>query len=184
MNPTLKYSVSKTFIQKIFLTITFSLLTAFATRVFIPLPFTPIPITLQTFVVLLSGLMLGKWWGGLSQLLFVVFRLFEVPLCGPTGGYLIGFILTALFLGFASSFAKKFKYSFVYIVVVTLVSLVCYYIPGLLHLGFLMTFVQHQTPTLSSLLSMGFLPFIVGDLIKAVSAAIFHSNVSSIIKKR
>ena len=77
----------------------------------IPLPWTPVPITGQTFGVLLAAVPLGTWWGGVSLAIYVGLGIAGVPwfngltggiaaIAGPTGGYLIGFILAALFLGY------------------------------------------------------------------------------------
>jgi len=179
MNLSIKHYISKTLIQKIFLTITFTLLTAIATHVTVPLPFSPVPLTLQTFMVILSGFILGTWLGGLSQLLFVIgFRFSEIATLGPRAGYLIGFVFTAMFVGFACKLVKNFKHRFSFAVLISIISMAFYYVPGLLHLGFWLKFVQHQTPSIATVLTLGFVPFIVGDLIKAVAAAIFYSQIN------
>lgn len=91
----------------------FSLLTAASARVAIPLPFTPVPITGQTFGVLLTGALLGGWRGFGAMLLYLVEGLGGLPvfagsppahpglapLLGPTGGYLMAFPLAALIVG-------------------------------------------------------------------------------------
>lgn len=91
----------------------FSLLTAAAARIIIPLPFTPVPITGQTFGVLLTGALLGGWRGFGAMLLYLAEGLGGLPvfsgaapahpglapLLGPTGGYLLAFPLAALLVG-------------------------------------------------------------------------------------
>ena len=52
------------------LVVAFSLLTALAAQVAVPLPFTPVPITLQTFMVLLTGALLGRRLGALAMIAF------------------------------------------------------------------------------------------------------------------
>ena len=58
----------------------------------------------------MAGILLGRYWGGLSMVIYIVIGLVGVPwfagmhggytaLIGATGGYLIGFILMAIFLG-------------------------------------------------------------------------------------
>src|SRR3989339_2095192 len=71
----------------------FVLATTFGAQVKIPLPFTPVPLTLQTFFVLLSGAMLGKKFGTISQMIYLVLGGIGLPLFtqtgalwGPTGG--------------------------------------------------------------------------------------------------
>jgi len=87
-----------------------SLLTALAAQVSIPLPFTPVPITGQTFAVLLMGAALGSRRGAASMALYGAQGLAGLPvfvggkaglavLLGPTGGYLNGFIAAAFVTG-------------------------------------------------------------------------------------
>ncbi len=74
------------------------------------LPWTPVPITGQTFAVLLAGVLLGRRWGGISLGIYAGLGAIGLPwfagwsggtgvLTGTSGGYLIGFIFAALFLG-------------------------------------------------------------------------------------
>ena len=88
------------------LVIGFALLTWAGARVSVPLPFTPVPGTLQTLAVLLAGAMLGARAGAASQMAYLVMGLAGLPVfalpgagpayfLGPTGGYLVGFILAA-----------------------------------------------------------------------------------------
>src|SRR3989344_8141363 len=76
----------------------------------IPLGFTPVPITLQTLVVLLSGAMLGPYYGALAMILYVVVGALGLPVfagggsgigavLGPTGGYLISYFIAAFVIG-------------------------------------------------------------------------------------
>lgn len=85
-------------------------LTALAAQWRIPLPFTPVPITGQTFAVLLSGAALGTRLGAASQLLYLAAGAVGLPVfteasggpdtfLGPTGGYLVGFVVAAAVVG-------------------------------------------------------------------------------------
>src|SRR4030067_2093739 len=67
-----------------------------------PLPWSPVPITGQTFAVLLAGVLLGRWWGGVSMAVYAGLGAAGLPwfqnfsgglayMAGPTGGYIIGF---------------------------------------------------------------------------------------------
>lgn len=80
---------------------------------FIRIPFGPVPITLQTFAVMLAGLTLGRKLGGLSQLLYGAVGVAGAPifaggtlgmttLLGPTGGYIASFVVVATFLGWCA----------------------------------------------------------------------------------
>jgi biotin transport system substrate-specific component len=148
----------------------------------IQLPWSPVPITGATFAVLLAGTLLGRWWGGVSVAVYAGLGIAGVPwftgwgsglahLAGPTGGYIIGFILAALFLG---HFTDKYRRSRGFPGLLGLMlcaSLVIIYVPGLIQLGLWLSLVKGTPVTLSSLLAMGALPFIAGDITKSVIAA-------------
>ena len=87
-----------------------ALLTAGCAQISFPLPFTPVPITLQTFAVLLTAAALGPWRGSAAIGLYVLMGLVGLPFytqgrsglataTGATGGYLIGFVLAAGLVG-------------------------------------------------------------------------------------
>lgn len=89
----------------------FAALTAVLSQISIPLPFTPVPLNLATLSVFLAGGLLGAKYGALSQFVYVLLGGIGLPvfhnftggfgiLTGPTGGYLIGYILAALVVGF------------------------------------------------------------------------------------
>ena len=86
------------------------MLTALLAQIRIPLPFTPVPLTGQTFSVLLSGAILGWQRGFASQLLYLIAGAAGMPvfaggaaglpyLLGPSGGYLLSFPVAAGVLG-------------------------------------------------------------------------------------
>jgi biotin transport system substrate-specific component len=88
----------------------FALLTWLGAHVFIPLGFTPVPITLQTLFVFLSGAMLGKKLGAISQITYLSMGIIGLPfftgggfgplyIMGPTGGYILGFIAASYSIG-------------------------------------------------------------------------------------
>jgi biotin transport system substrate-specific component len=87
----------------------FALLTAIGAFIRIPLPFTPVPITLQTFFVLASGIYLGGRDAASSQVLYVALGILGLPVfagagglahaLGPTGGFLMAFPLAAGLVG-------------------------------------------------------------------------------------
>lgn len=88
----------------------FALATAVGARIAIPLPTTPVPITLQTLFVLLTGISLGPRLGTLSMAFYLLlgttgYHVFAganwglQTICGPTGGYLLGFIIAQPIIG-------------------------------------------------------------------------------------
>src|SRR5438552_18073785 len=87
-----------------------SVLTALAARIAIPGPWSPVPLTGQTFAVLLSGAVLGLRRGFIAQLLYLAEGASGLPVfaggafgvatfAGPTGGYLCAFPLAAALTG-------------------------------------------------------------------------------------
>jgi biotin transport system substrate-specific component len=75
----------------------------------VPLPFTPVPVTMQTFVVLVAGAALGVRWGVAAVLAYIAAGIMGAPffaggagwavVAGATGGYLIGFVPAAAIAG-------------------------------------------------------------------------------------
>ena len=168
--------------QKLALALGMAVVTGILAQARIPLPWTPVPITGQTFAALLSGVLLGGLWGGISMVLYAVLGAAGVPwfagwqggltyLLGPTGGYVFGFILAALFIGHLTDRyinARQFKSL---LVIMVLANFLIIYLPGLLQLGLWLSVIKGQSVGLSQLLTMGFFPFIIGDLIKVILLA-------------
>ncbi|MGC9517671.1 MAG: biotin transporter BioY [Methanomicrobiales archaeon] len=177
-----KWRCEQSTINKVVLAMGMALLTGIMAQIVIPLPWTPVPITAQTFAVLLAGVLLGRYWGGLSQVIYVGIGIAGVPwfagmtggygaLIGASGGYLIGFILAALFLGY---FTDRHIRSRSFLSMVGLMSLANFgliYIPGLIVLGAWMYLVQGTIPSIWMLLTMGVIPFLIGDVVKICGAA-------------
>jgi biotin transport system substrate-specific component len=84
----------------------------------VPVPWVPVPITLQTFGVMLAGLILGPWRGGLVVLTYVLIAMVGIPvlpggraglavLAGPTGGFLLGMIPGAVITGWVAGVVPR-----------------------------------------------------------------------------
>jgi biotin transport system substrate-specific component len=148
----------------------------------IPLPWTPIPITGQTFGVLLAAVLLGQWWSGISMIMYIGLGAAGVPwfngetgglsaIAGPTGGYLIGFILAALFLGYVVDRYAKMRSFRNLLILMSFADFVLVFGPGLLQLHLWSNLTAKGAIAFLSLLTMGLLPFIPGEIIKVVTAA-------------
>ena len=148
----------------------------------IPLPWTPVPITGQTFAVLLAAVLLGRWWGGVSLAIYIGLGIAGVPwfngltggiarIAGPTGGYLIGFILAALFLGYFVDKYVKVKSFRSLLGLMLFADFVLVFGPGLIQLHLWSNLAGQGTISFYQLLTMGLLPFIAGDVVKVVAAA-------------
>jgi len=163
----------------------FVILTSLGAFVRIPLPFSPVPLTLQTFFVLLSGAFLGGNLGAVAQMSYIFLGLSGLPiftgagsgllyLAGPTGGYLLGFVLASLFTARFIKFAGRNLYSVLAIMVIADLLLLA---SGVIWLKILFGW------PLSKLLFAGFLPFLPGDLLKAGAAAIIYLRLKPRLKE-
>ena len=157
----------------------FTILVSLGAFVRIPLPFSPVPITLQTFFVLLAGLILGGGLGAASQIFYIIFGIAGFPifagagfglfyLLGPTGGYLFGFILVSFLIGHLARKIESNLGTFVIIMLGSLAILICggTWLKILFNMSFNKAFF------------LGILPFIPGDIIKSILAFVVYKRLS------
>jgi biotin transport system substrate-specific component len=169
-----------TFQGQIILATGFALLTALGALIQIPIG--PVPITLQVLFVLLSGLVLGSKLGAISQMEYLALGFAGAPvfaqgksgliaLLGPTGGYLIGFVLGAYIVGLiAESVARPSRMRFF---IAGLVGVVGIYLCGALWLAswFSMSKGTNWVSELATAWQLGVLPFLLVDAGKAIVAS-------------
>jgi biotin transport system substrate-specific component len=155
-----------------------SLLIGLCAQVKILLPFSPVPVTAQTFAVLMIGTLLGSWRGSLCVLTYIVQGVAGLPvfalgggfavLIGPTGGYLVGFIPAAYITGLLAQRGWDRRIGTTILAMV--VGNIVIYAFGLLWLCCL-TGINRKVP------AVGLYPFLVGDLLKiALAAAVLPSG--------
>lgn len=142
---------------------------ALAAQVSFELPFTPVPLTGQTFAVLLVGAALGALLGLASLGLYLFVGALGAPvyadgsrgwevLTGPTGGYIIGFVLAAFIIGGLAQ--RRWDRRFSSAVAAMLTGSVVIYAVGLPWLAADLGLGFEET------LEAGLYPFVVGDLLK------------------
>ena len=167
---------------KLLMSLMMACFTGLMAQIIIPLPWTPVPITAQTFAVLCSGLLLGKKYGCLSQILYVVLGVAFIPwfggmtggietLLGSTGGFLIGFIIASYFIGLITEKYAKARNFTRMAIVIGIANFALIYIPGLAGLALWFNLTQGATIGIVDLLMMGLVPFIFGDIVKILGAA-------------
>ena len=150
-----------------------SLATAAAAQLAIPVPWSPVPITGQTFAVLLSGAILGTRRALIAQALYLLEGAAGLPFfaggaggaalfAGPTGGYLMAFPLAAAVTGMLAE--RGWDRRFGTMMAAMLIGSVVIFAFGL---AMLSRFVAPE-----ALLAAGLWPFIPGDIVKAALAAI------------
>jgi len=141
------------------------------------LPWTPVPVTGQTMAVLLTAVLLGRNWGGISAALYAALGAAGLPwfaglsggigcLAGPTGGYIAGFVLAAFFVGYVSDRFVRARSWYGLLGLMLFANFALIHGPGLLWLA-----TVTGVTDIARLLWMGTIPFIPGDVIKAIAAA-------------
>ncbi len=156
------------------LVVTGALAIALAAQVTIPLPFTPVPVSGQTFAVLLVGASLGTVRGAGAGSLYLLLGLAGMPVyadgahglhvvTGATGGYLVAFPLAAALVGRLAE--RGWDRSFSSAVGAMLTGNVLVYLIGLPWLAVTLGTGLDKT------LELGLYPFVAGDLLKVYLAA-------------
>lgn len=157
----------------------FALLTAAAAQISIPLGFTPVPLTGQTFAVLLAGGVLGSRRGGLSMLLYVALGAIGLPFyadgaggwtaaTGATAGYLVGFIVAAFVVGLMAEHGQDRKLSTS--IPAFIAGTMIIYTIGAGWLAYDLGLPLTAAAGEPSAISLGVAPFLVGDVFKALLA--------------
>ena len=168
--------------NKVIIAFFMACITGICAQIVIPLPWTPVPITAQTFAVLMAGIVLGRYWGGMSMLIYLVLGMAGIPwfagmnsgygiIFSANIGYIIGFILAAFFLGEISDNNIKARNFTPMLGLMFIANFAIIYIPGLIGLSTFLYFAKGSIPSIWTLLAMGLLPFVIGDLIKIMGAA-------------
>ncbi|MCY4274979.1 MAG: biotin transporter BioY [Gammaproteobacteria bacterium] len=143
----------------------------------IQIPFYPVPVTMTTFVVLAFSMACGWKLGGLTVISYLALGVMGLPvfagtpekgigiayMLGPTGGYLLGYVLAAVCVGYLAECGWDRKWFTTFFAM--LIGNIAIYIPGLIWLGNL---VGWDKPVLA----WGLTPFLIGDLVKIILAMI------------
>ena len=141
----------------------------------IQIPFFPVPMTMQTLVVLVTGMAFGARLGATAVAAYLMLGAFGLPvfagtpekgiglayMLGPTGGYLFGFVAAAGVCGYLAERGWDRRMSTTFLAM--LIGNAVIYIPGLVWLG---SVVGWDKPVLA----WGMTPFLLGDLAKIVVA--------------
>ena len=151
-----------------------ALFVAIFAQVKIPLPFTPVPLTGQTFAVLLVAAVLGSKRGAASMAFYIALGALGLPvfaggasgmayLSGATLGYLIGFVLAAYVVGLLAE--RGLERNVPTSIIPFLVGTVIIYACGVTWLAIILG-------SFSKAVALGLTPFLFGDFIKLVAAAL------------
>ncbi|MGB7624166.1 MAG: biotin transporter BioY [Terriglobia bacterium] len=164
------------FFTKSLLVLACSGLMGLSSRLSLPLPFTPVPVTAQTFAVLILAGLLGMRMAISVQLLYLAQGFAGLPvfapgstwgiarLLGPTGGFLVGFIAAAAVVGWMADrgYGKRLGSA----LVMMILGSAAIFAVGVPWLKWVMRVDWMQA------LNLGFWPFLIGDVYKVVLAAL------------
>jgi biotin transport system substrate-specific component len=162
-------------VATVVLVVGFAVLTAGAAQWRLVLPFTPVPITGQTFAVLLAGAALGTRAGAASQALYLVMGMAGLPVftdggsgmgtfMGATGGYLVGFVAAAALVGKLAE--RRQDRTFPTALTAFLAGSFVIYAFGVAGL------VVNAGMSANEAILKGVAPFVFGDLLKATAAGL------------
>ena len=154
----------------------------------IAVPFYPVPMTMQTFVVLVLGMAYGWRLGVATMALYLVEGAFGLPvfagtperglglayMLGPTGGYLLGFVIAAAVCGWLAE--RGWGRTMVSTCGAMAIGNALIYGPGLLWLG---SVVGWDKPVLQ----WGLTPFLLGDLAKLALAVLLLPLAWRLVKR-
>jgi len=157
-----------------------------AVGAYIHVPIGPVPIVLSTLFVILSGLLLGSRWGSVSMGLYLLVGAIGMPVFaggkgglahffGPTGGYLFGYVLASWITGFVSEQSRG----------LLLLDILAVLIGSFVIYGLGIPWLKLVTQmSWTKTLTVGLVPFLIGDAIKASVAIILARSVRPILKRQ
>jgi len=157
-----------------------------AVGAYIHVPIGPVPIVLSTLFVLLSGLLLGSRWGLASMGLYLLVGAIGMPvfsggkggfahLLGPTGGYLLGFVLSAWVTGFISERSRG----------ILILEIFAVFVGSLAIYGFGIFWLKMITQmSWLKTLMVGMIPFLIGDAVKASVALVLARAVRPVLNRQ
>ncbi len=174
-------------IKNIVLVGMFAALLAIISPFQIIVPFSPVPITLQVVGVTLAASILGSKLGTLSVIIYTILGLVGLPifagfksglptLVGPTGGYIIGFIVSAYIIGRFVELKKVCKFPYILMINILGILMGVYFI-GTIQLSIV------YTHSITKALVAGVIPYIIPEIIKLVFSSILIVQVRKVLSK-
>ena len=150
----------------------------------IVIPLIPVQITLQTLFVLLAGAVIGSGRGALSQLIYIGAGAVGLPffagfaggwavIAGPTGGYLLSFLIVPFLVGRLLPRSGSLRWNvFVFSAATAVI-----FVFGVTHLALF------YTSSLKAALTVGLLPFLPGAVFKIVAATSIYRSYLALVRK-
>ena len=150
---------------------------------YLSVPIGPVPIVLQNLFVLLAGLLLGSRWGAAAVGIFLLAGACGLPVfaggaggigrfAGPTGGYLVGFLAAVFLVGLLTERTKPRLLLDVAAMIAGSLVIYAFGVPWLKVVTGM---------SVSKALMVGMVPFLVGDALKIVAAALIARALRPVI---
>ena len=160
-----------------------------AVGAFITIPIGPVPITLQSFFVLLSGIILGSKKAMFSQITYLLLGLIGFPIFSgfsgglqhifkPSFGFIIGYVAAAYVVGKLTEEKTASKYLWTAVLTGTLII----YAFGLPYMYYVLNIMLNSNLSIVKILQLGMFTFIPGDMLKAVIIVFFAQKISPLLK--
>ncbi len=155
-----------------------TMLLAMLSKITVFLPFTPVPVTGQTFGVILIAMLFGAKRSVITMLTYIAEGLAGLPvfagstlgiarIVGPTGGYILGFVVAAYVVGFLAD--KGWTKSFFKVFIASAIGSIVIYVFGVARLNMFLGFEKA--------IVSGVVPFIIGDLVKIFMITIIMKSL-------
>ncbi len=166
----------------------FAALTAAGSMVKIPLA--PVPVTLQSFFVLLAGVILGPRDGAISQSVYVISGLLGLPVFSgggsiayvmrPSFGFLLGFICAPYGVGL---YLKRKAYSKIHVFIACLIGTFVIYLVGMPYLALYLRYIVQRPDSVMFSIKAGMLIFLPGDMLKCAFIAIIAHPLTVMVEE-
>lgn len=156
---------------------------------YISIPIGTVPISLQTFAVVLIGLLLPVQWSALTMSLYLVMGLAGLPvfaggqgglqaLLSPSFGFVIGFVFGApIIKAYLSRSSSSYRQSFI----ASFIGQMVIYLIGLTYMSWILNAYLGNSFNFSTILSIGMIPFIPGDILKTLLAVAIHQRLHRLV---
>ncbi|ABO48718.1 BioY protein [Desulforamulus reducens MI-1] len=148
----------------------------------VPFVLALVPFSLQPLIAILAGVLLGARTGALSMIVYLLLGLIGLPVFAtepfggpayvlkPTFGFLLGQVIAAYVAGKILEGHKDKK--LIYYLMASVAGMAVIYVVGLPYIYVTLNFYLGKTVSLMGVLKIGFLPFVLWDLLKAVIVAV------------
>ncbi|GAB6179165.1 biotin transporter BioY [Desulfotomaculum defluvii] len=153
----------------------------------IPFVLAVVPFSLQPLIAILAGLLLGARIGAISMVVYILLGLIGLPVFStepfggpayvfkPTFGFLLGYVLAAYIAGKFFEHTKS-KGPMNYLLA-SVIGMGVIYVVGLPYLYVMLNFYLGKSVSIWGALKIGFLPFVIWDLVKAVIVAVLARSI-------